>query len=118
MAETVDWAWFAGLFEGEGCILFTNKNSVRLAISSTDHDVLSRAQAIAGGSVTGPYEPRGMGHKVQWEWRLNRTELIQEVLAQIEPYMGERRLARINEATDRLAQCRRRKLYKRRRSGL
>jgi hypothetical protein len=100
-----DWAWLAGIFEGEGCIEFHHKNSTAITISMTDEDVVRRAAEIAGvGSVMELTARRG--HKVCWRWRVQQADLVQAVIDQIEPYLGKRRWARVQEARIRLGQVR------------
>ena len=63
-----EWAWLGGLFEGEGCIAWTGKNSVTLTVNMTDRDVVERVlSATATGRLRGPYRLREKV-KPMWSW--------------------------------------------------
>lgn len=99
------WEWFAGLFEGEGHIALTGKNSVTLRINMTDKDVLCKVQELVGGTITGPHSFEG-NCKDQWYWALTRSEGVSIALKEIQPLLGKRRKARVFEATERLKNVR------------
>lgn len=96
MASEVEVAWAAGLFEGEGCITMNaGTTKLRLALGSTDEDVVRRFAAIVGcGFVNGPYKIKG--GKDQWRWGC-ATRGTLAVLPMFLPYLGERRRARAAE---------------------
>lgn len=118
MATKIDWAWFAGWFEGEGCIELTGKNSVRLAATSTDLDVLERVQAIAGGTIVPMRNAGGGGdgyvRKPKWQWYVAHSESVRPILEHLNPYLLSRRLARLEEAKRRLQGVRKHKFYRKR----
>jgi hypothetical protein len=118
-----EWAWAAGLFEGEGSIQVPGKRSNRpgnrlpwLSMGTTDKDVLDRFTAVVGGKVRGPYRGQGKNtpehYKPIWHWQLTGIERVQATLREFWPYLGERRRARAGEAiaayyfTDRVPQRR------------
>jgi hypothetical protein len=43
-----EFAWFVGLFEGEGCIGLSSIGRPTVTISMTDEDVIRRAHRICG----------------------------------------------------------------------
>lgn len=101
-------AWLAGVFEGEGCIAFTGKYSVDLSINMTDEDVVRRCHEFAQvGQVVGPYRVDVPGQKPIWGWHVTRSADVRHILLALWPWMGERRLARIELALDRLRKVRR-----------
>lgn len=54
-------AWAAGLFEGEGCSSWNNRNKrISLQLATTDEDVVLRFKRAIGniGIVNGPYQPK------------------------------------------------------------
>jgi len=108
MATEIEWAWFAGVFEGEGSVAFTGTNTVRLIVKMTDRDVLMRLQKIAGGVVY-PRKRLDMPahYKDQWDWYIDRSDLVLETMGRIKPYLGIRRLQRFEEAEERLRNVRR-----------
>lgn len=87
----LDLAWFAGLFEGEGSILFRGDNASRISISMTDLDILDRVQKIFGGTVVAATRSNMPSHwKNAWIWTLS-SEKSYDLLTSIRPLLGERR---------------------------
>lgn len=99
-----DWAWLAGLFEGEGCISFTGRNSVCLAIVGTDRDIIERCRELTGvGRIN---EVPRLPNKTQWHWKVQVRDDVLFVLDGIQAHLGERRGARAVLARERLKHCR------------
>lgn len=102
MAHEVEIAWAAGLFEGEGSITIQRSGDrgrlrVRFTLAMTDEDVVRRFQCILGcGSVYGPKMKKG-ATKPQWTYYVGRPEQIQRIAGLFRPYLGERRLAKLDE---------------------
>lgn len=95
----LDWAWFAGVFEGEGCITWGSKSNPRVVISMTDADTIQRIFAIAGVGNTYTYSPPSFkNRKPLFSWATGRRRDVEHVLNRIRPYLSERRLARAREA--------------------
>lgn len=103
--DTHQAAWLAGLFEGEGNIAFTGYNSVCIKINMRDQDVVRRCQEVTGAGrlyVVPERPPR----QEQLAWQVARRLDVLTILDAIEPYLGERRSARAQEARARLENCR------------
>ena len=99
MKRTIAIAWAAGLFEGEGCVVYgaSHRGPLRAKISSTDRDVLDMMVERTGvGAVYGPRAPNGFGVKPFYEWIVN-GRAARDFLMEILPMMGQRRAARIRE---------------------
>ena len=95
------WAWFAGLFEGQGTAVYhrSARHRVRLQLKSADEDVIKLVQARIGGNVFGPYQYRyrdGVERKAFWIWVSDGLD-PREVAADIWPWLGERRRSRLGE---------------------
>lgn len=91
----VEWAWAAGLFEGEGCVFISGRGQPLIAIKMADEDVLRRFAAIVGvGRVTGPYEGQEPHHKPIWGWTVRSWPGVAHVLIGMAPWLGERRRAK------------------------
>lgn len=90
-------AWAAGLFDGEGTIIFGKRNKVFVAISMTDLDILERMQSGFGGVIY-PLKKRKAHWKDAWMWKINGTKKSLEFLEMIYPYLGVRRQAKVEEA--------------------
>jgi hypothetical protein len=113
-ATEIDWAWFAGVFEGEGTITFAGRkrNQVQLRISMTDEDVVRRCHEIAGGYFRSERH-REKRYKPFWRWEIGGAQKVSEVLDRIEPYLGKRRWARAQEAREKIAATRKQGFCKR-----
>lgn len=102
MSTEAEWAWAAGLFEGEGTILSARRGHRRrleLSLKMTDEDVVRRLRSIIGGVVFGPYQYQqgdGSERKPFWVWRNDGVDAAR-VLRQMWPWLGERRRARAEE---------------------
>lgn len=104
--DPVEAAWFAGLFEGEGCITRTTRHNrwgddlyyYTLKVNMTDEDVVRKISRVTGySSLYGPHQPRGSGTKPYWVWECqNRAEMIR-ILTAIRPHLGQRRGERADE---------------------
>jgi hypothetical protein len=95
------WAWFAGLFEGQGTAVHhrSARHRVRLQIKSSDEDVVKLAHSRVGGNVFGPYQYRyrdGIERKAFWVWVSDGLD-PRDVAAEIWPWLGERRRSRLAE---------------------
>ena len=95
------WAWFAGLFEGQGTAVYhrSARHRVRLQLKSADEDVIHLVQARIGGNVFGPYQYRyrdGVERKAFWIWVSDGLD-PRDVAAEIWPWLGERRRIRLGE---------------------
>jgi hypothetical protein len=111
MATDLEWAWAAGLFEGEGCISYTGKNSVTLSLGMTDRDVIDRFAAVAGcGSIAVQAHHRS---KTLYRWHIGDQDRVREILGRLEPWLGQRRRERMIGAWERLSRVRRKGFCKR-----
>lgn len=92
-----DIAWFAGLFEGEGCFSYDKKfQALRLYLGSTDLDILERIQQVLGvGSISKQKEKPN--RKTFWMWYISKRKDVDFVCELIRPWLGVRRTARLNE---------------------
>ena len=102
MATDSEWAWVAGLLEGEGYFNIREQSIggfwvAEIRCRMCDRDVIEKLHRTVGvGNLNGPYE-RGENHQDQWEWRCSRREHVRTVLAKCEPWFGSRRGKRARE---------------------
>jgi hypothetical protein len=87
-------AWFAGLFDGEGSVIITQRRRpgggyVRITISNTCLPLLERAHELAGVGPIHAKPPPLMHHLDAWEWRLGGASAL-EILRQIRPWLISR----------------------------
>ena len=104
MNDETSFAWFCGLFEGEGSASLREGSRgaayPALQVGMTDVDVIKRVAEVTGvGHVGGPYN-RNDNWKPFWTWQLTKTNEVLELIDQMLPYMGERRSARLIELRD------------------
>lgn len=100
-------AWAAGIIEGEGTLTYepikNRKNSRRhsIAVSMTDKDVIEKLyEVLKVGTIRGPY--LYANRKPLWTWAVQNQKGCFEVLLQIGPYLGERRLEKASRMFESL----------------
>lgn len=97
--------WLAGIIEGEGTIAIPKSDAYpSVRVEMCDKDIIDRLQTITDmGSVRPRKTKQAPHHKDKWLWCVcARREVLQLLLA-ITPLMGDRRLARIQDAVEALA---------------
>jgi hypothetical protein len=105
-----EWAWLAGLFEGEGTIVLQqleNRGSraTVVAVSMTDRDVIERLDRLVPSPNGVVVRPRARPHwNDQYVWRLCAGSDVRAFLTGILPWLGKRRSARAEQALERIAQ--------------
>jgi hypothetical protein len=112
----IETAWAAGLFEGEGSIMFNRVKakgrryaSPRLQLRMTDLDIVERFHVWAGvGAIVTIANPAHIaaGRKPAWDWRTAARDDVESVLLRLEPFFGARRGAKANEALAAIAEAR------------
>lgn len=104
--KDTDWAWLAGIIEGEGCIGVDNKGrrTGGINVTMTDEDIVRRLYENFGGRLRGPSVPKNSKHKPVWYWTVGKKEHVKPILLVIRPYMGQRRGSRIDELLELYAQ--------------
>jgi len=103
--KSIDIAWAAGLFEGEGTIYFYNQSKrYKLGLKMTDKDVMDKFFNIFKvGRLYGPYTPKekklnGENRKDFWIWQCWNHSEVNGLLKKLLPYFGKRRAAKTIEA--------------------
>jgi len=95
MATDTEWAYIAGIIEGEGWIGKCGAMTVQM----TDGDVVRKLHVMSGiGTYVEGKKPKSGNRKTVHEWGVyGRNEFL--VLAEaIRPWMGKRRLERLDAA--------------------
>lgn len=96
----LDFAWFVGVFEGEGCITLERQRPT-LRIAMADEDIIRRVHAIAGvGYVFVSIRDKNPLHKPMWSWGTSRQGQSINLLWRMLPLLGERRAARAWEVLE------------------
>jgi hypothetical protein len=98
MLTDTDIAWFAGLFEGEGCITIDKRNTGgRLLITMSDKDTIDHVNRLfpcLGIKTTYPANPK---HGPYYTWKLNDPQKMRHIVNLILPYLGKRRTKKAEE---------------------
>jgi hypothetical protein len=92
-------AWVAGILEGEGC--WTQRSGGYttwwIAVRMTDLDIIERLQKATGIGSIAPAAPAKTHYKMAWSWQVAARPQREWLTAQVWPWMGVRRRARIEE---------------------
>jgi hypothetical protein len=94
-----EWAWAAGLFEGEGSIILgkTRYRQPALWLRTTDRDVLERFAQIVGAGYITECALRECHTKQQYSWSIGSRAEVRRILLQMRPWFGVRRGAKADE---------------------
>lgn len=92
--------WFAGLFEGEGCLSNIKPKDRKatkwsMMLKMTDPDIIYKIQDLFGGNVY-VKEHANPKHKTSYEWQICMSQAY-PICAAIYPFMGERRKAKMEQ---------------------
>ena len=94
--NSIDWAWVAGLLEGEGCFSFVGAGRYpRITLQMTDEDIVSRFANYFG--VTCHHRPsKNPKHKDTYQACIIKTEKLIECYIELYPFLGERRRKKLD----------------------
>ena len=84
--KTEDWIYFAGLFDGEGCVSSCSSNLLILSLANTNKEVIEWIFNIFGGSITKQTPSAEDNKKVCWHWWLRAEEAV-HILQNILPFL-------------------------------
>lgn len=95
-----NYAWAAGLFEGEGCLTWMKHPGEyrypAASLAMSDEDAVRRfASIIEVGKVTIP--KKRDGRKQQWHWRAFGAAMVARLDETIGPYLCQRRRSKLDE---------------------
>lgn len=107
MREHTNFAWAAGLFEGEGSLDIKKSDThgyhyeyLRLQLTSTDYDVLLRFKTLVGvGGINGPYRDfrkKRLGKKPHWKWQVSGVKAL-HLVQKLKLYFGKRRTQKLKQ---------------------
>ncbi len=97
MRNSIDLAWAAGFFDGEGCTGLCVKKKggntycyPRIMVGQKDRDVLDKFKACVGGlgKIYGPYKHTNSGCYV-YHYQVTNIPDVQKVLELLWPYLGD-----------------------------
>jgi hypothetical protein len=82
-------AYFAGYFDGEGCVSFNAKKyMLQVRIGSADREVLAKFHSAFGGNFAA--SSRQIGKRFMFSWGLYNNK-AQEFLIQVLPFLAAKR---------------------------
>lgn len=101
MNELTQWAWLAGIFEGEGTIAFCGKSGVMVRIGMTDKDVIDTIHRLYPAPSKWLIETK---HRIKplYMWQIADRDDCRDFLGHVMPYLHARRRARAEAALQRL----------------
>lgn len=62
-----DIAWVAGIFEGEGCALYTTQTT-RVSVAQNDRWILDKMSMLFGGTIRKGYSASKLSNNPSWVW--------------------------------------------------
>ena len=84
-----EWAWLAGILEGEGCFAITG-GYPRITLKMTDEDIVNRVAQFFEASVWHRKRPDPK-HKDIYHTQVGKTKLLHYIISNIWSYLGQRR---------------------------
>ena len=109
------WPWFAGYFDGEGCIYFPpNEDTVVLSVSSTNRDVIESIHRYLGVGHIEEVTFDQPGWNTKYTWRLAQSAHVGRVLIWMREWLtiksaqADKAWARLGRINQRMAQKRER----------
>ena len=109
--DTHDRYWIAGLLEGEGTFYNGSNGKYRypcIQLAMTDKDIIDRAHAIIGGKgrvfTKNPGPVDGAPRQVLYTFKVHGQNAV-NVMNEIMPIMGVRRMARMKEVISEFEQA-------------
>ena len=93
--SSLDIAWAAGFYEGEGCIGFYG-NTLMLRVGQVQKEPLERLQRMFGGSIY-LQQRKDPNHKPIWRWTLSTRKAAQAAMTLL-ALLSPRRTKQVKEA--------------------
>ena len=111
LGATIELAWAAGFFDGEGCITLS-RGLPTLSIAQVDREVLDRfKRAVGPGSVNGPYDYASkerrehfLNRKPQYRYQLSRLDDVRNVIDLLSPYLSSIKKEKAYELLSQVAE--------------
>ena len=99
MAMSLELAWAAGLFDGEGSVGACNR-TIQASVHMTDPECLRRFLLAVGAGKIEPWEKQRQNWKPQRRWRALGKDAI-SVMEKLSPWLGSVKLADFEIAKQR-----------------
>jgi hypothetical protein len=96
--KQTDWAWLAGILDGEGCLSVGRNNGaggryigLHVVVRMADEDAVRRAYTIAGVGTLKLHRPFTTNRRALWEWNTSSQEAAR-TLRLVLPYLVTKRV--------------------------
>ena len=82
-------AWFAGVFDGEGCVRWTRRKiirSVALTVTNTNEELMQKVVRVTGTGKISEKRPKNPRHSRAWTWQCygdNAQSLLRQMLPEL-----------------------------------
>lgn len=98
----MDYAWAAGIFEGEGCIYGGTQQGGKypapvVVVKMTDRDIVERLTEVLPFGSFYAIPKWEAGRKQPFQWRATGFTSLERFAEVIGPWLGERRTEKLNE---------------------
>ena len=98
--NTLDWAWLAGVFEGEAAFTFCGKYP-RISLGMTDEDIIARvADYFEVNYHLKKADKRNPVWKPMYQLHIIKTDVLIECFLELFPFLGSRRREAITRFRD------------------
>ena len=103
--KDTDWAWLAGLLEGEASFHISKRQKTfhpQIKLTMSDHDIVMKAYNLLELTTslyhqTPEMDRNGKRKKEVWTWTISKGSQLLPICEKLLPYMGERRSEQIKE---------------------
>ncbi len=87
-SDEIFMAWFAGFFDGEGCI-YTNPDgkAMEITVANTERDVIRAIHERLGFGIISETTFSTHNWKTKYQWRLRNMPEIHALLSRMRPYL-------------------------------
>lgn len=96
--------WIVGVIEGEGCISWTKKAVINVAMC--DLDTIERLQSWSGCGQIRSIKKQQDHHKQLWLWQVAKQREFLDVAYSIEPHLSGRRATQLTTTLERFVEHR------------
>jgi hypothetical protein len=90
MPSETDYAWTAGLLDGDGCVTMRRSGKhfrhPQVRVDSCDLEILHHLRDLHGGNLVAKRDVRP-GHRPAYSWNLYGARNVLRLLAEVVPYM-------------------------------
>ena len=86
-----EWAWLAGILEGEASFHMFQKQYPRIILGMTDEDVITKIANFFGCKIIKRIDKRSSDYKPCYQISITHRKKVSSIITNIFPYMSKRR---------------------------